>query len=83
MANDYEKALQGLEGFTHIILLYHFHKAKKSELKVKPFLSEKKMGIFSVRAPNRPNAIGMSIVNLLEIKTTENNIELIFSGADM
>ncbi len=60
--------LQDLEGFSHLILLYHFHQAGDSNLLVKPFLDEKIHGVFATRAPRRPNAIGLSIVRLLEIQ---------------
>jgi tRNA-Thr(GGU) m(6)t(6)A37 methyltransferase TsaA len=75
--------LGGLEEFSHIILLYHFHEAKKVKLRVKPFLSTKEMGLFAIRAPNRPNPIGLSIVKLLKIIETEDNVELVILGADM
>ena len=57
-----------MEGFSHVILLYHFHRAGEPELLVKPFLDEKKRGLFATRAPKRPNGIGLSIVRLLEIR---------------
>ncbi len=60
--------LQDLEGFSHIILLYYFHQSKEYDLLVVPFLDTKKHGIFSTRAPKRPNQIGFSVVRLLEIK---------------
>ncbi len=60
--------LQDLEGFSHLILLYHFHQAGDSNLLVKPFLDENIHGVFATRAPRRPNAIGLSIVRLLEIQ---------------
>ncbi|NHJ38931.1 MAG: tRNA (N6-threonylcarbamoyladenosine(37)-N6)-methyltransferase TrmO [Asgard group archaeon] len=80
---EYLEATRGLEDFSHIILVYHFHKAKEPKLLVKPFLSRKELGLFAVRAPNRPNPIGISIVKLIEIIAKKNAIELIFSGADM
>jgi len=57
-----------LNGFSHLILLYHFHQAGDSNLLVKPFLDENFHGVFATRAPRRPNAIGFSIVRLLEIQ---------------
>ena len=83
LSKKYQEALKGLEGFSHIILLYHFHKTKESKLIVKPFLSEEKQGIFAVRAPNRPNSIGFSIVELLEIIEKENEIEILINKVDM
>ena len=68
---DFEKGLKDLDGFSHIILLYHFHKSKDYKLEVVPFLDSISHGIFSTRAPARPNHIGLSIVRLIKI---ENNI---------
>jgi len=63
-----EEGLQDLEGFSHIILLYHFHKNEGFKLKVKPFMDTVERGLFSTRAPRRPNMIGMSTVELLSIE---------------
>ncbi len=67
----YIKGLQNLDGFSHIILLYHFHLSKEYSLTVKPYLDNKSRGVFATRAPSRPNAIGLSVVKLGKI---ENNI---------
>ena len=53
-----------LEGFSHLILLYHFHRSQGYELRVKPYLEDVEHGVFAVRAPKRPNAIGLSVVRL-------------------
>ena len=65
---EYEPGLQDLEGFSHLVLLYYFHQARKPHLKVKPFLDEEKRGVFATRAPRRPNRIGLSVVKLLSIE---------------
>lgn len=65
---EYQAGLQDLEGFSHLILLYHFHQSGKGELLVKPFLDDQKRGVFATRAPRRPNGIGISVVKLLEIR---------------
>jgi tRNA-Thr(GGU) m(6)t(6)A37 methyltransferase TsaA len=57
--------LQGLEEFSHIILLYVFHKSKGYNLMVKPFLDDQMHGLFTTRYPRRPNPIGLSTVQLL------------------
>ncbi len=69
--SDYAAGLKDIEGFSHIILLYHFHLSDGYQLEVIPFLDNKKHGIFATRAPRRPNQIGLSVVKLNEI---ENNI---------
>ncbi len=65
---EYQAGLQDLEGFSHLILIYHFHLAKKFSLKVKPFLDDQERGVFATRAPARPNPIGISIVRLERIE---------------
>ena len=65
---EYVEGLKDLEGFSHIILIYHFHLSKKSLLKVKPFMDDQIHGVFSTRAPSRPNPIGISIVRLIKIE---------------
>ncbi|MCF6185607.1 MAG: tRNA (N6-threonylcarbamoyladenosine(37)-N6)-methyltransferase TrmO [Bacteroidales bacterium] len=65
---EFSDGLQDLEKFSHIILIYHFHLSKKSSLKMKPFMDDTEHGIFSIRAPSRPNSIGMSIVRLNKIE---------------
>lgn len=59
--------LADLDGFSHVILIYHFHKSVGFELQTTPFLDVKKRGIFATRAPKRPNSIGISVVRLLSI----------------
>jgi len=62
---EFEDGLSDLEGFSHLYLIYHFHRAEPAQLLVKPFLQDVMRGIFSTRAPRRPNAIGLSIVELI------------------
>lgn len=61
---QYIPALQDLEGFSHIYTLYYFHKSKGWKPKVIPFLDTKEHGVFSTRAPHRPNPIGLSVFKL-------------------
>ncbi len=65
---EYREGLQDLEGFSHLILLYHFHLARGFSLKVKPFLDDTERGLFATRAPARPNPIGLSIVRLERVE---------------
>jgi len=60
--------LKDIEGFSHLILIYHFHKADCCSLITKPFLDKEKRGIFSIRYFNRPNPIGISIVKLDKVR---------------
>jgi len=60
--------LKDLDGFSHVYLLYHFHRAAKTTLVVKPFLDQTARGVFATRAPVRPNHLGLSVVELLSVK---------------
>ena len=64
----FEEGLEGIEGFSHIILVYYFHKVKDERLKVKPYLEDKFHGVYATRHPHRPNHIGISTVELLKRK---------------
>jgi tRNA (adenine37-N6)-methyltransferase len=64
---EYIEGLKDLEDFSHLILLYHFHKSKGYQLIAKPFLDKEKRGIFAIRYFARPNPIGLSIVKLYRI----------------
>jgi tRNA-Thr(GGU) m(6)t(6)A37 methyltransferase TsaA len=68
LKNKFVDGLKDLDGFSHIILLYHFHLSENYTLSVVPFLDNKPRGVFATRAPRRPNAIGLSVVKLIEIK---------------
>jgi tRNA (adenine37-N6)-methyltransferase len=76
---EYQEGLKDLEGFSHIIILFHFHKVKTVKLQAKSFLDTQLRGIFAIRGPPRPNPIGLSIVKL--VKIDENN--LILENVDM
>lgn len=65
---DFQPGLQDLDGFSHIILLYCFHRSQGYKLKVIPFLDSVHRGLFATRAPNRPNPIGLSVVRLDSIE---------------
>ena len=60
--------LKDLDGFTYIILLYHFNRVREVRLEVKPFLDDQFRGVFATRAPVRPNPIGLSVVRLVDIR---------------
>jgi tRNA-Thr(GGU) m(6)t(6)A37 methyltransferase TsaA len=64
---EYSPGLSDLEGFSHLILLYHFHRAPAPRLNVTPFLDDRPHGVFATRAPVRPNPIGLSVVELVGI----------------
>ncbi|MBT3189236.1 MAG: tRNA (N6-threonylcarbamoyladenosine(37)-N6)-methyltransferase TrmO [Anaerolineae bacterium] len=65
---EFLDGLKDLDGFSHIYLLYHLHKAAPAKLQLKPFLDDEKRGVFSTRAPRRPNAIGLSLVKIERVE---------------
>ena len=67
--------LKDLEGFSHVILIYHFHLSKRHSLEVKPFLDDTRRGVFATRVPARPNAIGLSVVRLTGVSGSILTIE--------
>ncbi len=65
---QFREGLKDLEGFSHLYLIYYFHEESSVKLMVKPFLDEIERGVFSTRAPCRPNKIGLSVVKLYKIE---------------
>ena len=59
---DFIDGLLGLEGFSHLILLYWLDQAKPAELVFTPPFDPQPRGLFATRGPRRPNPIGMSVV---------------------
>lgn len=65
---QYVEGLADLDGFSHIYLLYEFHKARRTALTVTPFMDTSPRGVLATRSPLRPNHIGLSIVRLLGVE---------------
>jgi len=63
----YAEGLADLGGFSHIYLVYHFHKATRTEVRVVPYMDTEKRGVFATRSPLRPAHIGISVVELLNV----------------
>ncbi len=76
---QYSPGLKDLDGFSHCIVIYYFHKSRKVEIQGKPFLEDKAHGIFAVRSPHRPNHIGLSVIKIEGIE--ENKLH--FSEVDV
>ncbi|MGG7178372.1 SAM-dependent methyltransferase [Clostridium paraputrificum] len=70
---EYIKGLQGLEGFSHIDVLWWFDKCDNSKSRKvvetkKPYKkAPEKLGIFSTRSPERPNPIALSVTQITHI----------------
>ncbi len=81
-------AIRGLDGFSHLWLLFDFSKAHTDSFSqtVRPprLGGNQKVGVFASRSPFRPNSIGLSSVKLLSIEKTENCGDVIIvGGADL
>jgi len=76
---EFTPGLKDLDGFSHAILLYHFHRSSKEQLEARPFLESVDHGIFAIRSPHRPNHIGLSIV---KTKSIQDN-KIYFTEVDM
>jgi tRNA-Thr(GGU) m(6)t(6)A37 methyltransferase TsaA len=76
---EYAEGLQDLEGFSHAVLLCHFHRSRGFTLKVVPFLDDTPRGVFATRAPRRPNPIGLSVVRLVSVEGNR----ITFEGVDL
>lgn len=79
LENKYINGLKGLEEFSHAILIFYFHKSKIEKVQSKPYLEDKIHGIFTIRSPNRPNHIGLTIVKIRKIEDNK----LYFTNVDM
>jgi len=73
--SEYCLGLKDIEGFSHIILIYHFHLSRGYSLLTKPHWDDIKHGLFTTRSPRRPNPIGISVVRLLGVKDCILDIE--------
>ncbi len=67
---EFCEGLKDLDGFSHIYLIYYFHKVKEPKLTVIPFNdhSHTPRGVFSTRTPMHPNSIGLSVVELVKVE---------------
>jgi len=77
--NEYIEGLADLDGFSHIVVIFHLHLVTKGSLKAFPPWDNKEHGVFATRSPHRPNPIGVSIVRLDSIDGNILNI----IGVDM
>ncbi len=66
--HNYEDALCDLDGFSHVWVIFWFHKNEGWRPKVLPPRSSDKRGVFSTRSPYRPNPIGMSLLELERVE---------------
>jgi tRNA-Thr(GGU) m(6)t(6)A37 methyltransferase TsaA len=75
LLGEFTAGLRDLEGFSHIILIYHFHRVRGWNAVLTPLLDSEPHGVFATRAPKRPNPIGISVVRLRRIEENTLHIE--------
>jgi tRNA-Thr(GGU) m(6)t(6)A37 methyltransferase TsaA len=63
---EFEKGLKDIEGFSHLYLLWLFHRSKGPTLIAIPPSDGKRPGVFATRSPQRPNPIGLTVVELIK-----------------
>lgn len=61
----FEAGLQDIEGFSHLYVLWHFHRVDGYDLIAYPPSDDRPHGVFATRSPRRPNPIGLTVVKLL------------------
>ena len=76
---EFVEGLSDLDGFSHVLLVYHLHEVRETKLTVTPFMDTERRGVFATRAPARPNPIGISIVRLEGVRGAVLDVD----GVDM
>lgn len=76
---EYEEGLKDIDGFSHIVVLWIFHESKGYKLLVEPLAYKGLRGVFATSHPDRPNPMGITIVELLGRNKNKLNVK----GVDM
>jgi tRNA-Thr(GGU) m(6)t(6)A37 methyltransferase TsaA len=76
---EFASGLEFIDGFSHLIILFAFHRSGKGELTALPPFEDREKGVFATRSPHRPNPLGITVVRLLERR--RNILEV--AGVDM
>jgi tRNA-Thr(GGU) m(6)t(6)A37 methyltransferase TsaA len=78
--SNFEQALTGLDGFSHLWVVYLFHLNTTWKPMVTPPRNKgKKVGVFATRAPHRPNNIGLSCVRYIK----HEGLKIYIGGSDI
>ena len=73
MDESYLEGLKDIQPGQRVYVIFHFHKSPEfSEqfMRIKPPIHDQKVGVFNTHSPFRPNPIGMSILDVLDVKGT-------------
>lgn len=65
LLHEFQDGLTDIEGFSHLFVIWAFHRAQGCELVGKPPTDDRPHGVFATRSPRRPNPIGLTVVELL------------------
>jgi tRNA (adenine37-N6)-methyltransferase len=76
---EFQVGLHDIEGFSHLFVLWEFHRSENFDLIGKPPIDDRPHGVFATRSPRRPNPIGLTVVELLR----RENEKLYVRGVDM
>jgi tRNA-Thr(GGU) m(6)t(6)A37 methyltransferase TsaA len=76
---EFEPGLIDIEGFSHLFVLWEFHRSGDFDLVGRPPIDDRAHGVFATRSPRRPNPIGLTVVELI----LRENAELHVRGIDM
>ena len=76
---EFEPGLTDIEGFSHLFVLWEFHRSQSFDLIGIPPFDDRPHGVFATRSPRRPNPIGLTVVSLLR----RENLLLHVQGVDM
>jgi tRNA (adenine37-N6)-methyltransferase len=63
---EFAPGLRDIEGFSHLYVIWAFHRADGFDLVAAPPCDDRTHGVFATRSPRRPNPIGLTVVELLE-----------------
>src|SRR4029077_7395051 len=81
---EFERGLTDIEGFSHLFVIWEFDRSPREQLRgddllTSPPSDNRQHGVFATRSPRRPNAIGLTVVELLR----RDGVELHVRGVDM
>jgi len=64
---EFAEGLVDIDGFSHLLIVAHLHRADRAMLTVTPPMDDRSHGVFATRSPMRPNHIAVSVVELVEV----------------